>query len=169
MSNSERRLKMHTPNKKALPHLERILSSKSIREVVKSTDLAQIGDFLTNFVYTTMRIGIKGKGGSIHVWDRALTNAARDTGLIRYFPNRFKRDKIADGVEALIAFAYFNSIISLSEMIDILASWIGDDDLKDRKIEVLACQTAFEQLIRTIFLKAKANGSFEDLDQKLTI
>lgn len=160
---------MHTPNKEALPHLQPILSSRNLRDVVKSTDLAQIGDFLTNFIYTTMRIGIKGKGGSVHVWDRALTNAARDTGLIAYFPNRFKRDKIADGVEALIAYAYFNSIVPLSEMIDILSSWIGDDDLKDRKIEVLACQTAFEQLIKTIFLKSKTNGIFVDLDQKLTI
>ncbi len=160
---------MHTPNKEALPHLKPILSSKKIREVVKSTDLAQIGDFLTNFVYTTMRIGIKGKGGSVHVWDRALSNAARETGLISYFPNRFKRDKIADGVEAIIAYAYFNSVISLSEMIDILSSWIGDDDLKDRKIEVLACQNAFEQLIRAIILKFRAMGIFEDLDQKLTI
>ncbi len=164
MRNSRRRLKMHIPNKEALPHLSGILNSTSIKEVVKSTELAQIGDFLTNFIYTTMRIGIKGKKGSIHVWDRSLANAAKDAGLVKYFPNRFKRDKMADGVEALIAYAYFNSVISLSEMIDILSSWIGDDDTIDKKIEVLACQTAFEKVLKTLLNRFKREEIFKDLN-----
>ncbi len=154
---------MHTPNKSQLPFLEKILASRSIREVVVSTDLAHVGDFLTNFVYTTMRIGIKGKRGSIHVWDRALANAAREVGLQQYFPNRYKRDKIADGVEALIAYAYFNSIVSLSDLIAVLSSWIGDDDMKDRKIEIHACQTAFEKLLEELMLRFNRGGVFDDL------
>jgi hypothetical protein len=146
-----------------IPHLEEILNQKNLRKVVTSHDLAQIGDLLTNFIYTTMRIGKKGKSGLIHVWDNSLAEAIRSSGLREYFPNKAKSPALADGGEALIAYLYFNRIFTLDELIDILDKWISESDLTDKSIEKVACASAFEQLFIHIINHCKRNNIFTDI------
>ncbi len=145
----------------ALPHLESLLQTRSIRSVLRSTDLAQVGDFLANYIYTIMRIGIKGKAGSIHVWDQALASAARESGLRRYFGSRAQKDTLADGVEALIAFTYLREVYTLEEMVSIISDWISPEDFISRSAEINACGSAFEILIQEILARSK--GIFDDL------
>ncbi len=145
----------------SLPHLESLLQTRSIRSVLRSTDLAQVGDFLTNYIYTIMRIGIKGRAGSIHVWDQSLASAARESGLRRYFGSRAQKDTLADGVEALIAFTYLREVYTLEEMVGILSDWISPEDFISRSAEITACGSAFENLIRKIL--ARSTELFTDL------
>lgn len=146
------------------PHLQKIVNSKKIRSVVKSQDLAQLGDFLINFVYTSMRIGYKQQRGSIHVWDSSLGEAVREVGLRPYYPNKTKTAKLADGAEALIAYAYYNEIMTLEEMIELLNQWMSEDDFTDPSIEKLASAAALEQLLKTLKLKFIKTNCFIDLE-----
>ncbi len=152
----------HTQNE--LPELIGILKTKKIRKVLTSDNLAHLGDFLVNFIYTSMRIGYKSKKGSIHVWDKSLRAAAESAGILSYYPNRSKTGDVANGVEALVAFAYFKEVMSLSEMIDLLALWVSGDDFISTKIEKLACASAMEQLIHAILRRFKEISYFEDLN-----
>ena len=58
-----------------LPALKPILSTNSLRSILESKDLAHLGDFLVNFIYTSVRIGHLKQKGSIHVWDNCLKEA----------------------------------------------------------------------------------------------
>lgn len=145
----------------SLPHLSALLKTRSIRSIVRSTDLAQVGDFLTNYIYTLMRIGIKGKSGSIHVWDNSLAQAARDSKFRRYFGSRAPKDSLADGVEALVAYIYLKELMTLEDMVLLLSSWVSPDDFISKKAEHTACASAFEHLIKKFLNLIKDH--FDDL------
>ena len=133
-----------------LPELHGLLVSGSLRAILESKDLAQLGDFLVNFIYSTVKIGIKGNSGSIHVWDSSLRDAMEFAHLRDKLGKRTKPGRVADGAEAFIAFAYFQGVISLQEMIDYLANRLTTEDFRINKIEKQACATAFGELLSHI-------------------
>ncbi len=133
-----------------LTAIKPILKSHNLRSILSSRDLAHLGDFLANYIYSTVKIGIFGVHGSIHVWDNVLRDAIDEADMRKYFGKKIKPDKVADGAEAFIAFAYLNKIMNLDEMIEILASKLKKDDLHSLKSEKIACSHAFSTLLKKI-------------------
>ena len=127
-----------------------ILEDKSLRNILKSKNLAQLGDFLVNFIYTSVKIGLYGIEGSIHVWDKSLTKAMELSNLRRELGKKTKPDKVADAGEALVAYAYFNELLQLKEMIDILNSKLDEQSFKNDKFEKEQCSIAFSTLFSKI-------------------
>jgi len=138
---------------KDLPAVEGLLQSGSLRAIFESQDLAQLGDFLVNFIYSTVRIAIKGSTGSIHVWDSSLRDAMEQANLRDKLGKRTKTGRVADAAEALVAFVYFRQIITLDEMIIYLSRRLTPDDFAYSQIEKAACANAFGELLaRLIYL-----------------
>ncbi|MHA2031677.1 MAG: ribonuclease III family protein [Candidatus Kariarchaeaceae archaeon] len=128
-----------------------ILENKSFRNILKSKNLAQLGDFLANFIYTSVKIGLYGIEGSVHVWDNSLTKAMELADLRKELGKKTKPDKVADAGEALIAYAYFNGLLTIDEMVNILDSKLDEQSFKSEKIEKEQCALAFSNLFRKIF------------------
>ena len=140
---------------KPYPYLSEELETRKIKKVILSKKLSQLGDFLTNYVYSLMKIGLKGERGAVHVWDKSLATAAKNSGLKKYFPSRIRTDGLADGVEALIAFIYLKGIMSLNEMVDILNQGVRNGDFVNSIKEKRACEKSFELLINEIISRAR--------------
>lgn len=140
-----------TPNR--LPAIEGLLNVSSLRAILESKDLAQLGDFLVNFVYSTVKIGIKGSSGSTHVWDSSLRDAMEQSNLRQKLGKRTKPGRVADAAEAFIAYSYFQGIMSLDEMVEYLSRRLIPDDFEYTKLERAASATAFGELLsRLLYL-----------------
>jgi hypothetical protein len=138
--------------------IKEILENKSLRNILKSKNLAQLGDFLANFIYTSVKIGLYGIEGSVHVWDKSLTKAMDIANLRKELGKKTKPDKVADAGEALIAYGYFNELLTIDEMIEILASQLSEQSFVNEQTEKTACSVAFAELfkqITTIALESK--------------
>lgn len=141
-----------------------ILESNSLRNILQSRDLAQLGDFLANFIYTSVKIGLYGIGGSVHVWDNSLTKAMELSDLRKELGKKTKPDKVADAGEALIAFAYFNKFLTMDEMVHILDSKLDEQSFESEKIEKNHCSIAFSELFNKIIEKVLENKKLKMLD-----
>ncbi len=130
--------------------LKEILESKSLRNILKSKKLAQLGDFLANFVYTSVKIGLYGIEGSVHVWDNSLTKAMEIADLRKELGKKTKPDKVADAGEALIGYAYFTELLTLEKMIEILDAKLNEQSFVNEKTEKMACAVAFAFLFDKI-------------------
>lgn len=147
-----------------IPHIQGLLQSRSLRAVLESKDLAQLGDFLTNFIYTTVRIGSKGTHGSKHVWDSSLRDAMEQAGLREKLGKRTKPGRVADAAEAIIAFAYFQDVMSLEDMIIFLSRRLNAEDFELRKVEKDACATAFGELLARLVVRIR-QADLLDMDR----
>lgn len=130
--------------------LKEELENKSLRNILKSKNLAQLGDFLANFIYTSVKIGLYGITGSVHVWDNSLTKAMEIADLRKELGKKTKPDKVADAGEALIGYAYFNELLTLNQMIEILDRKLNEQSFANEKIEKEACGVAFALLFNKI-------------------
>ncbi|MCY3411299.1 MAG: hypothetical protein INQ03_06640 [Candidatus Heimdallarchaeota archaeon] len=137
------------------------LSSRHLRVVLQSRDLAQLGDFLINFIYSTVRVGIKGVSGGVHVWDYSLRLAMEETGLRSHLGQRTKPDKVSDAAEALIAYAFYTDLIALENMMVIIGDKLDITQLDGRKQEKYACSVAISHLLRAITAKATQEDRFD--------
>ena len=134
----------------SLVGIKSILNDKSLRNILTSKDLAQLGDFLVNFLYTYVKIGLYGIEGSVHVWDKSLTKAMEQADLRIQLGKKTKPDKVADAGEALVAYAYFNELLSINQMIEILDSKLDEQSFKNDKFEREQCSEAFSILFTKI-------------------
>ncbi|OLS27833.1 MAG: hypothetical protein HeimC2_10290 [Candidatus Heimdallarchaeota archaeon LC_2] len=130
--------------------IKSILEDKSLRNILKSKDLAHLGDFLVNFLYTSVKIGLYGIEGSVHVWDKSLTKAMEIANLRKELGKKTKPDKVADAGEALVAYAYFNELLQLKDMIEILDSKLDEQSFKNDRFEKEQCSIAFSFLFTKI-------------------
>ncbi len=147
--------------------IEQILNSKSLRSILESKDLAHLGDFLVNFIYTSVRIGYLKVSGSIHVWDICLRTAMELANLRNVLGKKTKPDKVADAAEALVAYAYFTELMGLDEMVELLAQYMQIDHIKSKIREKEACTEAFSKLFIKIIELASRDKRFNQLNQSL--
>lgn len=143
-----------------LDALKSILSTKSLRSILESKDLAHLGDFLTNFIYTCVRIGKFNLSGSIHVWDNSLRDAMEIADLRSALGKKTKPDRVADAAEALIAYAYFTELMDLDRMVEELGHYLTEVDFKSNKAEKKACANAFSGLLKKIIVFANEQNQF---------
>ena len=136
-----------------LPGLNRILETSRLRSILQSKELAQLGDFLANFIYSTARIGIFERKSSVHVWDKRLKMAMDQANLRKVLGKRTKPDKVADGAEALIAYAYYNRLLQLEEMIIIMRDELEKYSEEEKKSEKVICGMVFTTILLEIIRK----------------
>ena len=139
----------------SLPYLEAILKQKSLRQILNSKELAQLGDFLANFLYSTVKLAIKGSSGSRHVWDQSLKDAMEIANMRQFLGKRTKPEKVADAAEAFLGYCYFREVLSVDEMLVILSQNLNKEDFDILRIEKDACASAFSELLKVLALKAK--------------
>lgn len=145
-----------------LEMIDSFLKSNSLRHVLSSKELAQLGDFLVNFIYTAVRIGLKGVSGSIHVWDYSLKTAMELANLRKDLAKKMKPDRVADAAEALIAYSYLTKLMDLPEMIEFLSRRLNAEDFEIDKMEKEACAVAFSELFEQIMYLAHQENRFHD-------
>lgn len=139
-----------------LESIDSLLQSRSYRTIFESVDLAQLGDFLVNFIYSSVRIGMKSTSGGIHVWDSSLRTAMELAKLRSKLGKNAKPDRVADAAEAFVAFCYFNEVMSLDDMTEFLSRRLNQEDFTIPQIEKDACATAFGELLqRLAYLASK--------------
>lgn len=137
-----------------------IIYSRNLRKILLSKELAHLGDFLVNFVYTSVKIINFSIPGSVHVWDYCLKNAIDKAELRIHLGKKTKPDKVADAAEALVAFAYYTKLLSLDDMIEIITEILIAEDFKSEKSEKEACTEAFGVLLKEIFDLALRSEQF---------
>ncbi len=142
------------------PYIQDVLKSKLLRVVLQSKDLAQLGDFLVNFIYSTVRIAFRGKHGGVHVWDSCLRDAMEIANLRSVLGKRTKPDKVADAGEALVAYAYYTELMTLDEMIEFVEEILDYNRLSNRIEEKEMCTEVFATLFTKIYLLANKQSRF---------
>ena len=125
------------------------LHSSSLPIILKSKNLAQLGDFLANFIYSSARMQL-GHSGSVHVWDYSLRVAMDPAGLREQMSKRTKPDRVSDAAEALIAFAYFKKLLRVDEMITFLTHELNEINFNKRSGEKEECARVFSLLLSKI-------------------
>lgn len=148
-----------------LKALEPILHASTLRDILESKKLAQLGDFLANFIYSSVKIGNFDINGSVHVWDRSLKDAMEKANLRVEMGKKVKPDKVADAAEALIAFAYFRNLITLDEMTDLIHESLNVSDLSSPRKEKDACADAFSVVLEKIITLAENEGLLKRIHQ----
>ena len=122
--------------------------------------MAQLGDFLANFIYTAVRMGKNGVIGSVHVWDYSLRNAMELADLRSQLGKKMKPDRVADAAEAFIAYAYLTDLLDLPQMIEYLSNYLSETDFEVTKREKEACAKAFSELLLYIMSLAEKDNRF---------
>jgi hypothetical protein len=141
--------------------LEPILKTKKIRIILQSKELARLGDFLVNYIYSAVRIGKYGLAASIHVWDKSLTKAMALANFRAYLGKKTKPDRVADAGEAFVAYAYLTKLMTLEDMISIIDENLSETNFNSKVREKEVCAIAFSKLFEKIFEFSSKDNRFE--------
>ena len=123
---------------------------------MRNQSLAKFGNTLANFLYSLAKTRILGKPVGLRVFDKALAETLRQTGLRSLMPSSSSAGNLGDGIEALIGYVYLHDIMSLEEMTSIIASYFGNVDeklLEDRSNEREFMTESFIVLIKEIITR----------------
>jgi len=90
---------------------------RSLAEVLSDHELAALGDAYVNLIWSLYLSIKKGKPVGKKANSTMLASALRKARLRGSLPSRTDRHKQADAAEALIAYAWLNSVISLEEAV----------------------------------------------------
>lgn len=128
--------------KKTSKTFSNVTTYHSLTEVLTDHGLASLGDAYVNFAYSLALSNRRGKPSGTKVKGTMLAQALRKAELRTCLPSRMNRHTLADAAEALLAYAWLRSYITLEESATILAK---SDDAIDN----------FTQLLTTIKKRIK--------------
>jgi ribonuclease III-like protein len=97
------------------------LKDEDLTRILTDKGLAQFGDSLINFAYSIAITRSTGKPRGFKVQDRVLAEAAVKAGLRKLLPRRMSRGQVANSVEALLGHSWLNKLVTLDEVVSILA------------------------------------------------
>ncbi|NHJ40486.1 MAG: hypothetical protein FK731_10680 [Asgard group archaeon] len=129
---------------------------KKLIPIMRDQSLAKFGDTLANFLYSLAKTRSLNKPIGMRVFDKALAETIRQTGLRELMPSSISSGKLGDGVEALIGYVYLNNVMSLEEMLNILTIYFDKLDkktLEDRVSDRQIMTESFSLLINEIVIK----------------
>jgi hypothetical protein len=132
---------------------------KKLLPIMRDHSLAKFGDSLTNFLYSLVKTRILDKPVGLRVFDKALAETIRQTGLRSIMPSSSSAGDLGDGIEALIGYVYLHDIMSLEEMTTVMSSYLGNIDdelLEDRSIEREIMTESFRVLVNEIITRLTA-------------
>jgi hypothetical protein len=93
---------------------------RSLAEVLADHSLASLGDAYVNFVYSLVLSNKNRKPIGAKVKGSTLAEALRKAGLRDNLGSGMTRHTLADAAEALIAYAWLNSCITIDESVAII-------------------------------------------------
>jgi hypothetical protein len=128
-----------------------------IKTIASSKGIAQLGDAFINFLYSVSRSIAYKQASGCKVSDTVLSNAYRASLLKKKVLMKGDRDKIGDGVEAIIIWAWAQNYLTLKEMLYIITSHLSSVPLDDRNIEKRAAAKAFTNLLDELAKRLEAN------------
>ena len=129
------------------------ISSKTnsiLADLIKDKYIAQLGDSLTNFIYSLAISVARDKCVGRRVPDSVLANAYHSSVLKTLISARGKKGKIGDVVEAVLLLSWLSEGFELEEMAEIIASHLEITKTSTRKDEFLAAAGAFQKLLDEI-------------------
>ena len=129
---------------------------KKLIPIMRDHSLAKFGDSLTNFLYSLAKTKILNKPVGLRVFDKALAETLRQTGLRPIMPSSSSAGDLGDGIEALIGYVYLQEIMSLEEMTTTITSYLRGIDvelLEDRSIDRDLMTESFKALIKEIITR----------------
>ncbi|NJF24119.1 ribonuclease III family protein [Thermococcus sp. Bubb.Bath] len=129
--------------------MENPLKGVSYEKDFKDKGLATLGDSLANFIYSLALSSYTGKPTGGRVPNAAFAIALEMAGLREVIPRRTDKHGKGDIAEALLAYAWLQSKISVKEAVGILSHNFTDDVLHPyRNKEALG--KAFGELFKVI-------------------
>ena len=93
---------------------------QGLTKILTDKGLAQFGDALLNFVYSLAITEKTNKPRGTKVPDKILAEAAVKAGLRKHLPRRVSRGEVANGLEALLGFAWLQNLMTLDEYVTCL-------------------------------------------------
>ncbi|MFX0113554.1 MAG: ribonuclease III family protein [Candidatus Hodarchaeota archaeon] len=129
---------------------EIIGSNRTWLQLTKDKQIAQLGDSLTNFIYSLAVSLAKGKCTGTRVPDTVLANAYHSSILKTIIPTKGKKGQVGDVVEAALLLSWLFGQFELEEMVTILVTHLKISKRPTRKEEFLAATTAFKTLLDEI-------------------
>lgn len=140
---------------------EIIDSNQPWLQLIKNKQIAQLGDSLTNFIYSLAYSLTKGRCSGKRVPDTVLANAYHSSALKTILPVRGKKGQVGDAVEAFLLLSWLFGEVELEEMIMILASHLQIPGRPTRKEEISGSIIAFQKLLDEITTRLR-KGDFDE-------
>ncbi|MHA1125619.1 MAG: ribonuclease III family protein [Candidatus Heimdallarchaeota archaeon] len=131
-----------------------------LRGIVRNHDLAKFGDVLTNFIYSLAKTKTKKLPFGVHVLDKVLAEAMRQTNLRELMPSRITTGQIGDGAEALIGHAFLEKILTIEKMtttIEEIIAPINQTGEQPKYLERDLMIAAFVKLLESIVAKIEVS------------
>jgi len=136
--------------------IEDINQVKSPKSIGTDKGLAKIGDAIVNLAYSTAKsvfLSNKTTHKKIRTGTKVsqtiLANALKNADMKYFAKSRASAHDLADTVEALIAYVWFNNNLILKEIIDLLVNNLSGD-LIERSQEIESATKAFTNLLNHI-------------------
>lgn len=95
-------------------------SYDSLTELLLDKDLASLGDSYVNFVYSLAMSQKQGHPTGAKVNNNVLANAVETSGLRKLLPHRVDRHTRGNAAEALLVFAWLQSMLEMEDCIKVL-------------------------------------------------
>ncbi len=94
----------------------------SLRDILSSKKLAELGDSYVNFIFSLALSKRMGEPMGVRVKGRVLADALKMAGLRPILPSRVDTHAQADASEAFMVYAWLHGLISLKESVETIES-----------------------------------------------
>ena len=116
-------------------------------EAFLDENLAKLGDALVNLMYSLAMSMSKAEPDGAKVPNEVLSNSLSDAGFRHLAPSRVDSHRLADIVEAVVAYAWIKDEVGLEEAARILSSSLSERDLDDRREVFKGAEEGFKNLL----------------------
>lgn len=136
---------------------------KSLERIARDKDWARLGDSFINLVYSMAKTRAIGKPVGERVPDRVLSKALDLSRTIEF--TRMTPGERGDVVEAILAYAWSNNLISLEEAVETLFRRVVTINFDSRSYEADVSARAFSDLLRIATKRIMETGYVEEKER----
>lgn len=129
-----------------------------LRTIARSKDWARLGDSFVNLAYSMAKTKAVGRPVGERVPDKVLSKALDFSKAIDV--SRMTSGEKGDIVEAILAYAWSNHLISLEEAAETLYVRVAAINFESRSSEIEGAARAFSDLLRLAVKRIK-EGAYE--------
>ena len=119
----------------------------SPEEAFLDENLAKLGDALVNLIYSMAMSISKLEPDGAKVPNEVLSNSLSEAGFRHLAPSRVDSHRLADIVEAIVAYAWIKGEIDLDESADILSTSLSKRNLEKRREVFKGAEEGFKNLL----------------------